>query len=42
VQKNPQIVELLQKEWIDDFQSDRKKLRKQARENITKIQHENR
>lgn len=42
VRENPQIVELLQREWIDDFQNDRNKLREQARECIAKIQCENR
>jgi hypothetical protein len=42
VRENPQIVELLQKEWINDFQNDRNEIREQARENIIKIQSENR
>jgi len=40
--ENPQIIEMLQKEWFDDFQSDRSKVREQARECIAKIQRENR
>jgi len=42
VRDDPQIRELLEIEWVDDFQNDRSGLRKQARECIAKIQHENR
>lgn len=37
-----QIRELLEKEWIEDFQSGRDDLRRNAKECITKVQHENR
>jgi len=42
VRENPQIVEMLQKEWIDNFQDARSEIREQARESIMKIQRENR
>lgn len=34
---DPQIKELLQKEWIDNFQNDRNELRMQAKECIAKV-----
>lgn len=39
---DPQIRELLKKEQVANFQSDRDELRKQVKENIAKIQRENR
>lgn len=39
---DPQIRELLENEWIDNFQSNRTDLRSQAKECIAKIQRENR
>jgi len=42
VRDDPQIRELLEMEWVDDFQNDRNGLREQARECIAKIQRENR
>jgi len=42
MRENLQIIELLQTEWIDNFQDDRNELRKQAKECIAKIQRENR
>jgi len=41
VRDDPQIRELLEIEWVDDFQNDRNGLREQARECIAKIQREN-
>jgi len=38
---DPQIRELLEMEWVDDFQNDRNDLWEQARECIAKIQREN-
>jgi len=37
VRENPQIVEMLQREWIDNFQDARNEIREQARESIMKI-----
>lgn len=42
VRDNPEIKELLEKEWIDNFQNSRNDLREQAKECIAKIQRENR
>lgn len=42
MREDPQIRELLEKEWIDDFQNSRNDLRRQAKECIAKIQCENR
>ncbi|CAK9834317.1 Transposon Tf2-9 polyprotein [Anthophora retusa] len=39
---DPQVVELLECEWEDLFQQNRDELREQARQNILKIQQENR
>ncbi|CAK9802814.1 Transposon Tf2-6 polyprotein [Anthophora quadrimaculata] len=39
---DPQIVELLEREWTDVFQKNRNELREEARRNILKIQQENR
>ncbi|XP_043264236.1 uncharacterized protein LOC122404367 [Colletes gigas] len=39
---NRDIRELIEKEWIDLFQSNKEELRNQAKENILKIQRENR
>lgn len=39
---DPQIRELLEKEWIDNFQNSRNDLREQAKECIAKVQRENR
>lgn len=38
---DPQIRELLQREWVDDFQNNRMDIRTQAKECIAKIQREN-
>lgn len=42
VRENPQILELLEREWIDNFESNRNELRMRAKESIAKIQSENR
>lgn len=42
IRDDPQIRELLEKEWVDAFQDNRVKLRNQAKECIAKIQQENR
>lgn len=38
---NPEIRELLEKEWAEAFQSERDELRERAKNNIEKIQREN-
>lgn len=42
VRDDPQIRELLEKEWVNDFQNTRTELRTQAKDCIAKIQRENR
>lgn len=42
IKDNPDIRELIEKEWVDMFQSNREELRNQAKESILKIQRENR
>jgi len=42
VRDDSQIRELLEMEWVNNFQNDRNDLREQARECIAKIQRENR
>lgn len=39
---DPQICELLEKEWMNDFQNIRTELHTQAKDYIAKIQRENR
>lgn len=39
---DPQVREMLEKEWTDNFNRDRDELRERAKENIMKVQCENR
>jgi len=42
LRNNCEVRELLEKKWISEFQEDRDEIRDRARDNIAKIQEENR